>query len=134
MKTGYAVRLCDDGKIDIVMFEESERPICERLRFIGEGIEWIEAVNLPLAEKFMLGFSCLSERPQNKLGMALTDGKSWVSGDVILLPVTKGEYGEEMLIGMPLEVAETVAGVCNICRYALENGIFDTLMRKDAEE
>ena len=146
MKTGYAVRLCGDGKVKVekvpnksLSEEVSAATVATMLDCHEIELVCTNAKKLPIAERFLCVFNdCANEKHHNfnELANELCGfDRSVIYGDALLFPCVQGESeDEEVVLSMPLKVADTVAQVCNICRYALDNGIFDTLIRKDVEE
>ena len=143
---GYAVRLCGDGKVKVEKVpntafaeEVSDEVIAGMLNRHEAELFFIDTDNLPIAERFLCVFDDFGDEKEYQSNALANDlcgfTPSAIYGDVLLFPCVQGESeDEEVVLSMPLEVADTVAQVCNICRYALDNGIFDTLIRKDAEE
>ena len=146
MKTGYAVRICGDGKVKVEKVpnkslneEVSVTTVATMLDCHEIELVCIDAEKLPIAERFLCVVNDFADEKHhnfNELANELCGfDRSVIYGDALLFPYVRGESeDEEVSLSMSLEVADTVAQVCKICRYALDNGIFETLIRKDAEE
>ncbi len=140
MKTGYAVRLCGDGKVKVEKVpnkslheEVSVAMVATMLDCHEIELVCIDAEKLPIAERFLCVVNDFADEKHynfNELANELCGfDRSVIYGDVLLFPCVRGESeDEEVVLSMPLKVAETVAHVCNICRFALENGCEDTIL------
>lgn len=145
---GYAVRIRTNGNVRITMVEkersvDSEEAVpgsalAEALGTRTETLFRSSATRLPIEGMNMMmvydSFGELRGKGENELAEKLCANGTEIYGDVLLLPMIATEDNPYTLISMPLEVADTVSLVCDACRYALDNGIFDTLFRKDAAE
>lgn len=143
---GYAIRICADGKVKVEKVpnaafpeEVSDATVAAMLDCHEIELFFIDAENLPIAERFLCVFDDFGDEklyPANSLANELCGfEQSAICGDALLFPCVRGESeDEEVLLSMPSGVAETVAMVCRICQYALENDCFDTLLEKGVAE